>query len=78
MKKCTYCGRESEDCKTKFVEGYEILEYCSDCEAEILKDEKIYTVSPIDQDELSADFSTYQEAQEYGDQIFGQGNYKIE
>lgn len=34
MNKCTYCGRTS-NCKTKFIGGYEILECCTDCEAEI-------------------------------------------
>lgn len=41
MNKCTFCGRLSND-KTKFVEGYEILEHCTDCEDQILegKDER--------------------------------------
>lgn len=39
MAKCTFCGREGEE-KTKYVGGYEILEYCTDCESEILKEEE--------------------------------------
>lgn len=39
MSKCTFCGRESNE-KTKFVEGYEILESCTDCEQEIVEEEK--------------------------------------
>lgn len=35
--RCTFCGRE-EDERTKFVEGYEILESCKDCEREIRSD----------------------------------------
>ncbi|UUV46131.1 hypothetical protein [Bacillus phage vB_BanS-Thrax1] len=36
MEKCQFCGREDDAHKTKNVGGYEILECCTDCEAEIL------------------------------------------
>ncbi len=39
MNKCTFCGREDQS-KTKNVGGYEILECCSDCEAEITQGEE--------------------------------------
>lgn len=39
MAKCNYCGRESESHEIKHVGGYEILECCTDCEAEIVADE---------------------------------------
>ena len=38
MVKCEFCGRENEDSRTKNVGGYTILECCTDCEVEILKD----------------------------------------
>lgn len=34
MTKCTFCGRE-DNCGMKVVEGYEVLETCTDCEIEI-------------------------------------------
>lgn len=39
MAKCTFCGREVE-AKKIYVGGYEILEDCTDCESEILEEEK--------------------------------------
>ncbi|MFA6105915.1 MAG: hypothetical protein WC725_05000 [Patescibacteria group bacterium] len=42
MNKCTFCGRESESHKTKFVGGHGILECCTDCEAEILEGQLEY------------------------------------
>lgn len=38
MNKCTFCGREA-NCETKFVNGYEILEICTDCEEELMEQE---------------------------------------
>lgn len=38
MNTCTFCGRE-DDCDTKVVGSYTILEVCADCEDEILEDE---------------------------------------
>lgn len=35
MNKCTYCSRESDSHNFKIVEGYHILECCTDCEDEI-------------------------------------------
>lgn len=35
MNKCTFCGREASE-NTKYVNGYFILECCTDCEDEIL------------------------------------------
>lgn len=34
MNECGFCGRKAEE-STKIVEGYRILECCSDCEKEI-------------------------------------------
>ena len=38
----------------------------------------IYTVFPNDPDEMPQDFETKQEAVEYGNERFGQGEYTIE
>lgn len=35
MERCTFCGNE-QDCDTKVVGGYTILEVCETCEEEIL------------------------------------------
>lgn len=40
MAKCTFCGREADQ-KARFVGGYEILECCTDCEDEILEEQRI-------------------------------------
>lgn len=42
------------------------------------KEEIIYTVFPNDPNELPQDFATEQEAEEYGNEQFGSGNYTIE
>ena len=36
------------------------------------------TVFPNDLDEMAQDFESYVEAKEYGDEMFGEGNYTIE
>lgn len=36
------------------------------------------TVFPYDPDEMPQDFESYAEAKEYGDKMFGKGNYIIE
>lgn len=36
------------------------------------------TVFPNDPNEMPQDFPTYQAAKEYGDDMFGEGNYTIE
>lgn len=36
------------------------------------------TVFPNDENELPQDFLSYEEAKEYGDKEFGEGNYVIE
>lgn len=42
-------------------------------------DDTIYTVFPSeDMREMPQDFETYEEAWEYGDNQFGEGNYTIE
>ncbi len=38
MNKCTFCGREA-NCDTKFINGYEILDNCTDCEEELMDQE---------------------------------------
>lgn len=38
MNKCTFCGRESSVYNIKHVEGYAILECCTDCEKDILRE----------------------------------------
>lgn len=38
----------------------------------------IYTVFPTDTDELPQDFSSQEEAEEYGNDVFGIGNYEIQ
>lgn len=38
----------------------------------------IYTVFPKQEGEMPQDFPTYSDAQEYGDEEFGRGNYTIE
>lgn len=38
----------------------------------------IYTVFPKDENELPQDFSTYEEAEEYGEENFETGEYVIE
>lgn len=38
----------------------------------------IYTVFPKEEGEMPQDFPTYSDAQEYGDEEFGRGNYTIE
>lgn len=38
----------------------------------------IYTVFPKQEGETPQDFPTYSDAQEYGDEEFGRGNYTIE
>ena len=35
MAKCTFCGRESDSHELKECCGYQILECCTDCEAEL-------------------------------------------
>jgi hypothetical protein len=37
-----------------------------------------YTVFPKQEGEMPQDFPTYLDAQEYGDEEFGRGNYTIE
>lgn len=37
-----------------------------------------YTVFPNDKNEMPQDFSSYKEAEEYGNEEFGVGNYTIE
>ena len=36
------------------------------------------TVFPNDPDEMPQDFESYAEAKEYGDKVFGKGNYILE
>lgn len=36
------------------------------------------TVFPKDENEMPQDFSTYEEAKKYGDEMFGEDNYTIE
>ena len=36
------------------------------------------TVFPNDSDEMAQDFPSFSEAKEYGDEMFGAGNYTIE
>lgn len=38
----------------------------------------IYTVFPNDMDEMPQDFNSYNDAVEYGNEMFGRGNYTIE
>jgi len=38
VSRCTFCGDEQKDVETKYVQGYEILETCTTCEEEILKE----------------------------------------
>lgn len=38
----------------------------------------IYCVFPHDPSEMPQEFTDYNEAKEYGDDIFGPGNYEIE
>lgn len=40
MNRCTFCGREDDTHNTKYVNGYEILECCTDCEAEIINEDE--------------------------------------
>lgn len=40
--------------------------------------EYFVTVFPNDPEEMPQDFPTFEEAQEYGDEMFGAGNYRIE
>ena len=37
-----------------------------------------YTVFPNSKDEMPQDFDSYDEAREYGEAMFGSGNYTIE
>lgn len=43
-----------------------------------MNEEWFCTVFPDDSDEMPQDFPSYEEAMEYGDEIFGKGNYTIE
>lgn len=40
--------------------------------------ERFCTVFPNDTSEMPQDFPSYQAAKEYGDEMFGEGNYTIE
>ena len=40
--------------------------------------ELFYTVFPNDENEMPQDFPSYEEAKEYGNKMFGEGNYSIE
>lgn len=40
--------------------------------------ELFYTVFPNDENEMPQDFPSYEEAKEYGNEMFGEGNYSIE
>lgn len=37
MSRCTFCGRVADHENTKVVEGYTILDECTDCEMELLE-----------------------------------------
>ena len=43
-----------------------------------MNEEWFCTVFPNVLDEMPQDFSTYREAREYGNEMFGEGNYIIE
>lgn len=42
------------------------------------KEEWFCTVFPNNPDEMPQDFSSYEEAMDYGNEMFGEGNYTIE
>lgn len=44
----------------------------------MIPEERFCTIFPHDPDEMPQDFPTYKEAIEYGNEIFGEGNYEIE
>ena len=44
----------------------------------ITYEEWFCTVFPNDPNEMPQDFPSYKEAREYGDEMFGEGNYVIE
>lgn len=46
MNKCTFCGRE-DDCGTSFVNGYEILESCTDCKEELIEQDEMFNGEKI-------------------------------
>lgn len=43
-----------------------------------MSEEWFCTVFPNDPSEMPQDFPIYEEAREYGDEMFGEGNYVIE
>lgn len=56
----------------KVVKSYELKEIFD------RRRRMIYTVFPKQEGEMPQDFPTYLDAQEYGDEEFGRGNYTIE
>lgn len=76
FKHCPICGKELTEANFSNVKWQDADRIWG--KKQRMFEERFYTVFPKDPKEMPHDSQTWEEAKEYGDERFGEGNYTIE